>query len=159
MNNTVGDEHIGSDDASAIDKDTAIEDSNSQLGTIYRLQHGAISKVRAVSRSLGNNGMVCENADDLFRSQGSKSGANGLECLVGRSEDGDVLEALNCLDEVGSDERATKGSQTGSAQRIRGRDGDGENTVNHMDYTAGEVDVLKGQRWVWLGSCLGRLTA
>jgi hypothetical protein len=101
MDDTVGNENIGSDDTCAVNEDTAAVDGDGQVLAVQSLEHSSVGQTRAVAWSRSHNRMVGENIGDLLRSKAGKTTANGLECGVVWREDSDVGGSVNGVQEVG----------------------------------------------------------
>lgn len=142
MYDTVSNKHVGNDNLGGVDPDTALLiNSDGQVSTIERLQRCAILQAGAVSNSAADD-VVGQDAGNVLLSGVGQGGSNGGEGLVGRREDGKVRGLIDGADEVCGIEGAIEGCEVGSEGGLGGAHGEGENGVDDVDYTTGEVDVL-----------------
>jgi hypothetical protein len=142
VNNTVGNEDIRDDDAGTIYKDLSANNGDSQVGTVDSLERSSVLEAAAVADSSGNN-VVGKDAGDLLNRKVGKTGADSLESSIARGEDGDVLGGVDSLDKLGSSKSTGKRRKTGSDGGVGSSFGDGENSVNNVDNTAGEGNILR----------------
>lgn len=140
MQDAVLEEDVCVNDASAVDEDLAVGDRDCQVSAAEG-GHGAVGERAGVSDG-AVDGMVLEDAGGLFDGEVAEGGADVLECgIVGR-EDGEVWCRVDGRGEVCSFDGAEEGGEV----RFCGCGGDvgwnGEDAVDDVDDTAGEVEVL-----------------
>jgi hypothetical protein len=123
MHNTVGNKHIGSNDACAVHEDLSVVDGDSQVLAVDGLEHSAVLEARAVAHGAG----------------------------VGGRENGDVRGGVDGADEARRVESTAEGGQACGGEGVGCDERDSEDVVNDVDDTAGEVDVL-GIVNVYLGA-------
>lgn len=117
VNDTVGDQDVGSDNAGAVDENAAIVDGDGQILAVGCLENSSVAETRAVAKSSSDD-VVGQDISGLFGGQVSETGANSLESCVGRSEDGDVGSVVDCVSQVGRNDSSTKGSQSGGGESV-----------------------------------------
>ena len=89
--------------------------------------------------------MVFQDAGQLSHGQVAHSGSNGLEGSIVGNEDSHIHEIVNRSDEVCVCESAGNGAESRSLRCSSNRLRDGEDAVNDVNDTAGEVDVLQNK--------------
>lgn len=145
VNDTTGDEDIRGNDTRGVDKNRAIVNGDGQILAVDSRDDGAVPQGAAVSDSAVYD-MVCEDVGQVSGGEGTETRADGLEGSVPGREDGYVAEAVDSGDEAGVGERAGEGGQAGGDGGVGGALGEGEDAVDDVDHTAGEVDVLYSVR-------------
>jgi len=142
VDDTVGNENVRGDDASTVDKDLSVSNGDGQVGAVYGLEGGAVGQAAAVTDSAGNN-VVGKDACDLLGGEVTKTGADGLESSVAGGEDGDILGGVDGLNKVGSGKSSSEGRQTSGDGSVGSSLGDGKDSVDDVDNTAGESNILE----------------
>lgn len=143
MNDTVGDEDVSDGDASAVDKDaTLLADGNREVLAIEGGKDGAIHDIRRVADSAVDY-MVGQYVGDIRIGEVGKSRANVLESLAGRREDSDIGCGVDSLEEVCRVQSTAERGKVGSCKGIRNDFRKGEESVNDMNHTTSEVNVLE----------------
>jgi hypothetical protein len=150
MHNTVGNKHIGSNDACAVHEDLSVVDGDSQVLAVDGLEHSAVLEARAVAHGAGDD-VVGQDVLDLLRGQVGETTADGLEGGVGGRENGDVRGGVDGADEARRVESTAEGGEACGGEGVGCDERDSEDVVNDVDDTAGEVDVL-GIVNVYLGA-------
>jgi hypothetical protein len=140
VENTVGNQDIGSNNTSVVDKDTSVVDGDGQVGAVHRFEQSSVLQSGAVTRRVTNDSMVGEDASDLVSCEVGKTTGNGLESSVVWGKEGNV--GRDWL-EVGRVECTAERSQSSSGESFGVVYGKGENMVDDVDHATGEVDVLR----------------
>jgi hypothetical protein len=143
MDNTVGNENIGSNDARAVNEDTATVDGDSQVLAVQSLEHGAILQARAVAGLHSNDRMIGENVLDLVGSEASESATDSLERGVVWRENGDVRGGVNGAEEGGCVKGTTERAQTSSGESVGSHQGQSKDRVDDVNDTSGEIYILR----------------
>lgn len=144
VENTVGDEDIRNDNLGLIDKDITIMDGNVDILTLGSSK-SAVPQRAAVSDSAVDN-VVLENALEVIAAEITHDRANIRKCGVVGCKDGNVLLLDDILSEVSLSKGADDGREVGSDGSVGEVLGDAEDTIDDVNGTAGEVEVLLGQR-------------
>lgn len=140
MQDTVCDEDVGGDDAGAVHEDLAVDDGD---GHVAATEGGdsAVGQRAAVCNGSVDD-VVLQDGSSLLSSEVAQSGADVLEgCIVG-CEDGQVGCGVDGFGQVGGVDCTEEGAEASflSSDTDVGRDG--EQTVDDVDDTAVESDVL-----------------
>jgi hypothetical protein len=143
MDNTVGNENIGSNDARAVNEDTATVDGDGQVLAIQSLEHGAVLQTGAVARFRSNDRMVGENILDLVGSEAGESATDSLERGVVWREDGDVRGGVNGAEERGCVKGTTERAQTSSGESVGSHQGQSKDRIDDVNDTSSEVYILR----------------
>jgi hypothetical protein len=140
MDNTVGDEHVGDNDLGLVDVDSAVVNLDVDLLASSSVER-TVLKVGAVGNSVVDN-MVLEDVHEIRLAHVGENGANiGKGAVAGR-KDGNVPGAGEVGDQVGLGESTSNGGEVGSNGSVGEVLGDGENTVDDVDDTTSEVEIL-----------------
>lgn len=140
MDDAVGDEDVGDDNLGRVDENLAVDDADVELGAVEGGQ-GGVGQATAVADDTVDD-VVLEDIGEGLGGQVGGHAADGGKGLVGRGKDGHIGQAGQGVAEAGGSNGANKRSQVGGT---RGRDdalGHGEDLVDDVDDTSGEVDVL-----------------
>jgi hypothetical protein len=142
MNDTVGNEDISDGDASAVDEDaTLLADGDGEIVTVQGSKDGSVLETRGVANSAVDN-VVGQDVSNVLNGGIGKSRANITESLSSGSKDGNVWCSVHSIEQVGRVQGTAKAGQVGRCQSIRNVRGQDEESVNNVDHTASEVDVL-----------------
>lgn len=144
VEDTVGDEDIRNDNLGLIDKDIAIMDGNVDILALGSSKR-AVPQRAAVSDSAIDN-VVLENALEVVAAEITHNGTNIGKCSVVGRKDGNVLLLDDVFSEVSLSKGANDGREVGGDGNVGEVLGDAEDAVDDVDGTAGEVEVLLGQR-------------
>jgi hypothetical protein len=145
VHNTVRHQDVGNRHTGVVHKDASfLANGDGEVVAAQCGKRSAVLEARRVANRAFDN-VVAQNIGKVLVRDVSKSRANVAERLVGWSKDGDVGRSVNRLDEVGLVEGTTQRAETGSGQSVRGNLGENEESVNDMNDTTGEVDIL---HWV-----------
>jgi hypothetical protein len=158
VHNTVGDENIRSDDAGTVHENLSISNGNGQVCAVDSLERSSIGQTAAVTDSSGND-VVSKDAADLLDGEVGKTRANSLESGVVGCKNGDIFGSVDSLDEVGSGEGTSEGRKTSSDGSAGGRVGNSEDSVNDVDDSAGEGNILENINCRSRAQCTEVLTA
>lgn len=144
MKDTVSDEDVRNNDLGLVDKDSSVVDDNVELLTIGS-SDGTVLEIAAVAKSVVDN-VVLEDVLKIRLAGVSEDGANvGKGAVVG-SKDGDVPLAGKIRQELSFCEGASSGGKVASDGSVGEVLGNGENTVDDVNNTASEVEILRGQQ-------------
>ncbi|KAI6776407.1 hypothetical protein HG530_000352 [Fusarium avenaceum] len=140
VDNTVGDENVGDDDLSLVDVDSAVVNLDVNLLTSSSGK-SAVLEVGAVANSVVDN-MVLEDAHEIRLAGVGEDGANVGKSAVAGRKDGDVLGAGEVGNQLSLGESTSSGGEVASNGSVGEVLGDGENTVDDVDDTTSEVEIL-----------------
>lgn len=140
VDNTVSDENVGDDDLSLVDVDSAVVNLDVNLLTSSSGE-STVLEVGAVANSVVDN-MVLEDAHEIRLAGIGEDGANVGKSAVAGRKDGDVLGAGEVGDQLSLGESASSGGEVASNGSVGEVLGDGENTVDDVDDTTSEVEIL-----------------
>jgi hypothetical protein len=151
VDNTVGDENIRNDDLGLVDKDSAVVDSDVELCAIGSGQ-STVLEVAAVANSAVDD-VVRKNVGEVTLAGIGENRTNlGKSAVVG-NKDSDVLLTGKVGQNLGLSEGASSGGKVGGDGRVGKVHRDGENTVDDVNNTSSEVEILesqKGQCYEWI---------
>jgi hypothetical protein len=139
VDNTVGNQNIRSNNASAVDEDATAVDGDGQVGAVDRLEDSSVSETRAVAGRIANNSVVSEDTSDLVSGKVGKTTGNGLESRIVGSEEGDIGRDWHQTSRV---KRTNERAQSSSSGSLSVCWGNSKDMVDDVDHTAGEVYVL-----------------
>lgn len=143
MDDTIGDENIGSDDLGVADHDLAVLDSDRHLLAVDRLDLLSILEIGAVGHGSVHH-VVGQDGRELLNRQGGGGGGELGKCRVGRGENGNILELLDRLDQVGLGQGLGERLEVELGQSRRSGGRKSQDGVDHVDHTAVESNVLEG---------------
>lgn len=86
--------------------------------------------------------LVGQDTGKLCGGEISECRANSCESSIGRSEDSYILKGVDCADEVGLCQSTGERGQVCSYCGGRIALWDGQDVIDDVDHTAGEVDIL-----------------
>lgn len=141
VHDAVGDQHVGQDDLGAVDEDGAVLDAHCHVAATDGRDPLAVGQVGAVCDRAVDD-VVLEDRGELVAGEVWQCGADVLERLVGRCEDGDVAERVDGVHQVGLCQCAGEGGEVGSNGSAGGVLGHGEDAIDDVNDTTGEVHVL-----------------
>lgn len=140
VDDTVGDEHVGDDDLGLVDVDSAVVNLDVNLLTSSSGE-SAVLEVGAVANSVVDN-MVPEDVHEIRLAGVGEDGANVGKGAVAGRKDGDVPGAGEVGDQLGLGESTSNGGEVGSNGSVGKVLGDSKNTVDDVDDTTSEVEIL-----------------
>lgn len=143
VKNTVGDEDIRNNDLGLVDIDSSVVDGNVEILAIGSSE-GTVLKIAAVTKSVVDD-VVLENILEISLASIGKDGANVGKGAVAGNKDGDVPLTGEVGQKLRFCEGASSGRKVGSDGSIGDVLGDGKNTVDDVNDTAGEVKILESQ--------------
>ena len=142
VDNTVRDQDVSNCDASTVHKDaTLLANGNGKVGAIESSEDSSIRDSGGVANSAVDN-VVGEDASNVLGGSVGESRANVRESLSRRSEDSDIWGSVDSFKQVGRVESTAKASEVGSGESVGDGLGQDKESVDNVDHTAGEVDVL-----------------
>ncbi len=118
VDNTVGDEDVGGDNASVVHKDATITNGDGKLLSVGGGESSAVLKSGRVANSALGDDVVGKDASNVLSAEVTKSRADVLESLVVGSEDGDVGSVVDSVQQVGRIDGSTERSKVGSGQCV-----------------------------------------
>ena len=146
VDDTAAEQDVGVDDLGAVDIVAAVDVLNSQVATNEGgnscLARGDIS---AVEDAVVHH-VVAQDGDELSDRGIGECITNGLESIVVRSKNSDVVQAAEGGCQVEFLSRTSKRSQVGVCQGRSEVSGDGKGAVDDVDHTSGEVEIGAGDR-------------
>lgn len=143
VDNTVGNENVGSDDTSVVHEDTALTDSNGKLLSVGSRESSTVLEGRRVANTALSDDVVGKDAASVLSAEVAESRADVLESLVVGCEDGDVRCVVNGVEQLGRVDGSTEGNKVCSRKGIGSVLREGQNTVDDVDHTTSEVHVLR----------------
>ncbi len=141
MQDTVGDQDVRHEDLGGVDKGGAVDRGDAQTLAVHGLEGGAVHQGGRVADGAVHD-VVLEDASDLLRGHVGQGGADGLEGGVVGRENGHVLGGVQRLHQLGVHEGTGGGGQVGGDGGGGDVFRDGQDGVDDMDHTAGEVHIL-----------------
>ena len=140
MQDTIGQQDIGGDDAGAVDEDFAVDDGDGHV-VAAKGGDGAVGQRAAVS-DCAIDDVVLQNCGSLFGGEVGEDRADVLESGVVRSENGQVGSGVDGFSEVGCVDSTEEGAEPGFLSNSADVRRDGEETVDNVDNSAVEGNVL-----------------
>jgi len=142
MDDTVGHQDVGHDDLCRVDECGPVDHGDGDVPAAHGLEHGVVHQHgRVINGAVAD--VVSQDAGELLGRHIRQSRTDGLESGVVGREDCDITCRIEGLHQLRVHESSREGGQVGGD----GGRGDvlryGEDTVNDMDHTAGEVHVLQ----------------
>jgi hypothetical protein len=141
VQDTVGEQDVGGDDAGAVHVDVAVDDGDCDVVAAEGRDDGAVGQSAAVGDCAVDD-VVLQDRGDLFGGQVCEGGADGLESGVVGSEDGEVRCSGDGFGEAGCVHCVKEGAEAGFLGDGADVRREGEETVNNVDDSAVEGNVL-----------------
>jgi hypothetical protein len=142
VDNTVGNEDVGSDDTGVVHEDTAVTDGDGELLAVGSGEGSSVLKGGRVANGALSDDMVGKDAGSVLSAQVAKSGANVLESLVVGSEDCDVGSVVDGFKQLCRIDGSTETNKVGSQQCVGSVLRDSQHAVDDVNNTTGEVNIL-----------------
>jgi hypothetical protein len=143
MDNAISNQDIRGNHACSVDKVCAILDSDGQVLTESGLKSGAVLECAGVSRRAAVHDVIRKDVLQILLFQTFKGAIDGSECLAGGRKYSKVGGVLNGINQASCVDCATEGGQVCGSSCIEDADRESENTINNVDYAAGEVEILE----------------
>ena len=141
MEDTVGEQDVCGDDASAVHEDFAVDDGDGDVAATES-GDGAVGQRAAVCYGAVDD-VVLEDFGSLLGSEVAQGRADILERSVVGGEDGQIWGGVDGLGQV----RCVNGTQECTQASFLGNDADvrweSEEAVDDMDHTSVKCDVLE----------------
>lgn len=142
VDNTVSDEHVAGNNTGAVHEDaSSVTDGNGQLLAVQSCKNSAVLEGGAVAQGVVDN-VVSQHIGELLHGEVGESGSDTLEGGVRWRKDGQVGGVVHGIDELSRVEGSTEGRETSSGKSVGSVDRYGEKTVDDVDDTTCEVNVL-----------------
>lgn len=141
VDNTVGDKNVRNNDAGTVNEDLSVGNGDGQVGAVGSLERSSVLQSAAVADSAGDD-VVSEDAGYLLSGEVGKTGTDGLESGVVGREDGDILGGVDGIDKFSCTKSTGERSQSSGKSGLGSGLGDSKDSVDDVDHTTGEVDIL-----------------
>jgi hypothetical protein len=101
MHDTVGNEHVGHDNACRVDKNGSVRiDGNLEIATVACLKRSSVLQSGRIANGASYN-MVTKHSSEILLRKTLERVPHRVEGLVGRSEDGDIRSLVNSVKKIG----------------------------------------------------------